>query len=62
MSSVSGVTVTVALRTPRTVVTLDGPSTSSTLASDDRGTSPFRLGICRSRSPCRVVGARGSVM
>ena len=41
----SGVTVTVALRTPRMVVMLEGPSTCSTVARVDSATGPSAVGI-----------------
>jgi hypothetical protein len=51
-----GVAETVALRRPCTVVTDDGPSTSSTVASESSGTTPAGVGISSAESSSTVAG------
>ncbi len=52
-----GVTVTVAVRWPRTVVIDVGPSLSSTVATCSSGIGPVALGTCSCRSSSIVAGA-----
>jgi hypothetical protein len=54
--SVAGVAVTVAVRSPRCVVTVAGPLASATVATELSGTIPLAVGIGRSDSPATVVG------
>ena len=54
--SVAGVTVTVAVRVPPSVVIEVGPWASSTTATSDSGTGPWAVNTCRLRSSSIVVG------
>jgi hypothetical protein len=58
----SGVTVIVAVRAAFVVVTVVGPSDSSTVATSDSGTVPVLVGTSRARSAPMVVGGSGSAM